>query len=91
MTFDSDHLLTSNTDKFLRGTTSPIYTLEQIEAAMTGTGNKTVGTGVTRAGGNRTTAAQKLAVIEAEKYEYFSSTVRLKTEQIQLVRGIVYF
>jgi len=73
MTFDSDHLLTSNTDKFLRGTTSPIYTLEQIEAAMTGTGNKTVGTGVTRGGSNRTTAAQKLALIEAEKYEYFKN------------------
>ena len=71
MAFDSDHLVTANANDFLAGTTSPVYTLEQIEAAMTGTGNKTVGTGVTRAGGNRTTAAQKLAVIEAEKYEYF--------------------
>ena len=76
MTFDSDHLLTANTDAFVgSSTTSPIYTLEQIESAMAGTGGKTAATGSARGGsgtgGGRTTAAQKLALVDAEKYEYF--------------------
>ncbi len=71
MTFDGEHLLTNDTDAFAGKATSLIYTLEQIEAAATGTGQKAVSAGVTCAGSNRTTAAQKLALVEAEKYEYF--------------------
>ncbi len=73
MTFDSDHLLTSNTNDFVGNTTLPIYTLEQIEVAMAGAGKKTAGTGVTRGGSTRMTAAQKTALVDAEKYEYFKS------------------
>ena len=77
MTFDGDHLLSHNTDDFKGGTTSLIYTLEQIEAAIAGAGKKTAGAGTTRggssSGGIRTTAAQKAALVEAEKYEYFKS------------------
>lgn len=80
MTFDSGHLLTANADNFLRGTTSPIYTLEQIEAVIAGTSKKTAATGAKRSSsssggsaGTRTTAAQKIALIDAEKYEYFKN------------------
>jgi hypothetical protein len=81
MTFDGDHLLSHNTDDFKSGTTSLIYTLEQIEAAIAGAGKKSAGTGAARggsgsgsgSGGTRTTAAQKTALVEAEKYEYFKS------------------
>src|SRR5579872_5112273 len=79
MTFDSDHLLSSNTNDFAGGTTSPIYTLAQIEAAMNGSGAKTAATGATRSGSSssggsgRITAAQKIALVDAEKYEYFKS------------------
>jgi hypothetical protein len=80
MTFDSEHLLTSNTDAFIgNGTTSAIYTLEKIEAAIAGSGIKTARAGVTRSAGGtgntvpRTTAAQKIALLDAEKYEYFKA------------------
>jgi len=79
MTFDGDHLLSHNTDDFKSGTTSLIYTLEQIEAAIAGAGRKTAGTGAARggsgggSGATRTTAAQKTALVEAEKYEYFKA------------------
>jgi hypothetical protein len=74
--FDSNHLLTSNADDFVTGTTSPIYALTQIEAAMKGVGVKTTGAAVVRRSGGgsgvpRTTAAQREALIDAEKYEYF--------------------
>ncbi len=71
MTFDSEHLLTHATDSFAGKATSLIYTLEQVEAAITGAGRKAAGTDVAGGGSNRTTAAQKLALVEAEKYEYF--------------------
>jgi len=69
--FDSNHLLTSGANEFVAGTTSPVYALGQIEAAMTGVGVKTVSTRVVGGGGTRTTAAQKIALVDAEKYEYF--------------------
>ena len=71
MTFDGDHLLTSNTDDFIGNTASRVHTLEQIEATIAGVGTKTVSTGVTRGASTRTTAAQKTALVDAEKYEYF--------------------
>ena len=73
MTFGSDHLLTPDTNDFVGSTTSPIYTLEQIEVAVTGAGDKAVGRGVTRGASHRMTAAQKLALVDAGKYEYFKS------------------
>jgi hypothetical protein len=71
--FDSSHLLTSNTDSFVAGTTSPVYTLAQVEAAIAGVGTKTVRARVvgSGSGSTRVTAAQKLALVDAEKYEYF--------------------
>jgi hypothetical protein len=71
MAFDSNHLLTSNTHDFVASTSSRVYTLEQIEAAMTGVGAQIGGTRVVGGGSTRTTAAQKVALIDAEKYEYF--------------------
>ncbi len=75
MTFDGEHLLTSDTAAFAAKLTSAIYTLEQIEATMNGVGKKAASTGTSGggSGGTRTTAAQKLALVEAEKYEYFKS------------------
>ncbi|HSY27066.1 MAG TPA: hypothetical protein VK832_06160 [Burkholderiaceae bacterium] len=73
MTFDSDHLLTSNSSDFAGSTATRIYTLEQIEATIAGAGTKTVSTGVTRGASTRTTAAQKTALVDVEKYEYFKS------------------
>jgi hypothetical protein len=88
--FDSNHLLTPGTDDFIPGTTSPVYTLEKVEAAMKGVGTKTVST--RSAGGSRsssggtgvprTSAAQKLAVIDAEKYEYFKQNRSTMPEEI---------
>lgn len=78
MTFDGNHLLTSNTNDFVAGTMSRIHTLEQIEAAATGVGAKTVSGRITRgssgnSGSTRITAAQKAAQVDAEKYEYFKN------------------
>ena len=71
MTFDGNHLLTHNTDAFAGKPTSLIHTLEQIEATMNGAAKKTASGGASSGGGTRTTAAQKLAMVEAEKYAYF--------------------
>ncbi len=75
MTFDGGHLLTYNTDAFAGKPTSLIYSLEQIEAAMNDAGKKakTVGRSAGSGGSTvpRTSAAQKLAAVEAEKYAYF--------------------
>jgi len=73
MAFDSDHLVTANANDFLAGTTSPVYTLEQIEAAATGVGAKTARTREVRSGTTRVTAAQKAALVDAEKYEYYKN------------------
>ncbi|HEX8956686.1 MAG TPA: hypothetical protein VF798_10440 [Burkholderiaceae bacterium] len=76
MTFDGNHLLTYSTDAFANKATSLIYTLEQIEAATNGAGQKAASAGGRSSaggsgGGPRTSAAQKLAQVEAEKYAYF--------------------
>jgi hypothetical protein len=73
MSFDGNHLLTSDNNDFIGGTTSPIYTLEQIEATINGVGTKSARAPVTRSGGTRVTVAQKTAQVDAEKYEYFKS------------------
>jgi hypothetical protein len=73
MAFDSSHLLAPAAEGFPGSTTSRIFTLEQIEAAMTGVGTKGVGARLTRVGSTRTTAAQKTALIDAERYEYFKN------------------
>jgi hypothetical protein len=73
MTFDGNHLLTTDTSDFVVSAASRPYTLEQIEAAINGVGPKSVGTGVTRSAGTRTTVAKKEALIDAEKYEYFKN------------------
>jgi hypothetical protein len=73
ITFDGNHLITSDTDDFVTGTTSLVYSLEQIEAAKSGVAQKTGSTRARVAGGGttRTTIAQKVALVDAEKYEYF--------------------
>ncbi|CAN5364886.1 hypothetical protein BH11PSE11_BH11PSE11_20850 [soil metagenome] len=75
MAFDGSHLLTPDINDFVSSTTSRIYSLEQIETSMKAAGTKT---GTPRAssagsGSTRVTAAQKLALVDAEKYEYFKS------------------